>query len=65
MLSAGVDKVYRDTIVGHSLKGMDAHYLKPPDEDLKVAMEKCTSWFDDQFSNVDQIVDHKEKRVDS
>ena len=27
MLSAGVDKVYRDTILGHSLRGMDIHYM--------------------------------------
>ncbi len=29
MLSAGVDKVYRDTILGHSLQGMDVHYMAP------------------------------------
>ena len=34
MLSAGVDKVYRDTILGHSLHGMDVHYMSPSEEDL-------------------------------
>ena len=57
MLRAGVDKALRDTILGHSLKGMDAYYLKPTDEDLEAAMEKYTSWIDDQISNVDQTVD--------
>lgn len=39
---AGVDKVYRDTITGHSLKGMDIHYIKPSEADLAAAMEKFT-----------------------
>jgi integrase len=34
MLSAGVDKVYRDTILGHSLQGMDVHYMAPSEDDL-------------------------------
>lgn len=44
MVSAGVDKVYRDTIMGHSLKGMDVHYTVPSDEDLKGAMKLYTDW---------------------
>jgi hypothetical protein len=48
MLRAGVDKVLRDTILGHSLKGMDAFYLKPTDEDLAKAMQNYTIWLDDQ-----------------
>ena len=27
MLKAGIDKVYRDTILGHSLGGMDINYM--------------------------------------
>ena len=27
MLNAGVDKVHRDTIIGHALHGMDVHYI--------------------------------------
>lgn len=49
MLSAGVDKVYRDTIIGHSLKGMDVHYTVPSDEDLKGAMDVYTAWVDRQI----------------
>jgi integrase len=59
MLRAKVDKVYRDTIVGHSLKGMDAHYLVPSEEDLTEAMEKHTVWFDSEISTVDHLVDQK------
>lgn len=57
MLRAGVNKVYRDSILGHSLKGMDAHYIVPTDETLKEAMDKYTSWIDSQMvnSNVDQV----------
>jgi integrase len=35
MLAAGVEKVYRDAIVGHSLKGMDVQYLVLSNEMLK------------------------------
>ena len=54
---AGVSESCRKTILGHSLKGMDAHYLRPKDEDLKQAMDSYTTWIDDQISNVDQTVD--------
>jgi integrase len=61
MLSAGVDKAHRDFILGHSLHGMDAHYLKPTDETLKEAMEKYTIWLNNQLEvnleNVDHSVD--------
>jgi len=50
MLRAGVDKVYRDAIVGHSLRGMDAFYLKLSDSDLHSAMEKFTKWVDNELS---------------
>jgi integrase len=46
MLRAGIDKALRDTILGHALQGMDAYYLKPTDQDLKMAMEKYTAWLD-------------------
>ena len=49
MLRAGVDKVFRDVILGHSLQGMDARYLKPTDNDLFKAIEKYTEWFDSQM----------------
>jgi len=57
MLKAGVDKVYRDTITGHSLRGMDAHYIVPSENDLHQAMGKFTEWLDLQIANVDQTVD--------
>jgi integrase len=62
MLSAEVGKVYRDLILGHSLKGMDKHYLSPSEDTLTEAMDKFTRWFDSQLenANVDQSVDHKE-----
>ncbi len=56
MLRAGIDKVLRDSILGHSLKGMDAYYLKPSDEDLREAMDKFTAWIDAQFESEAQTV---------
>lgn len=44
MLKAGIDKVYRELILGHSLIGMDVHYLEPTDNDLKNAMRKYADW---------------------
>jgi integrase len=49
MLRAGVDKALRDTILGHSLEGMDTFYIKPTEDDLKDAMEKYTLWLDEQL----------------
>ena len=61
MVAAGVDKVYRDTILGHSLKGMDVHYVVPTDGTLINAMTKYTEWLGHQIevvsANVDQNVD--------
>ncbi len=39
MLNAGVDKVHRDMILGHSLQGMDVNYLIESDESLRAAMD--------------------------
>jgi len=56
MLSAGVDKVYRDTILGHSLHGMDIYYMVPSEDDLHRAMGKYTAWIDAQIQSVAQNV---------
>ena len=62
MLNAGVDKVHRDLILGHSLKGMDVHYMAPDEDTLKEAMDKYTRWIDVQIANVDQTVDQEVKK---
>ncbi len=49
MLRAGIDKALRDTILGYSLSGMDAFYIKPSEEDLLRAIGKYTEWLDIQF----------------
>ncbi len=60
MVAAGIDKIDRDTIIGHSLKGIDRHYIVPTDESLTAAMKKYTEWLDGQlnFANVDYSVDY-------
>lgn len=60
MLNAGVDKVHRDIILGHSLHGMDVRYMSPSIEDLHRAMAQFTEWLDSQFRVfVDQTVDQE------
>ncbi len=49
MSRAGIAKEYRDVIMGHSLKGMDAHYLRFSDEDLRRTMALYTEWLDAQL----------------
>lgn len=58
MLKAGVEKEYRDTILGHSLKGMDKHYIVIDDKSLTDAMDKYTSWIDEKFESIFANVDH-------
>ena len=58
MANPGVDKVFRDLILGHSLKGMDVHYMSPDDDALRNAMEKYTAYIDGQISNLDHFLDH-------
>lgn len=59
MLNAGVDKIHRDIILGHSLMGMDAHYMAPSEADLHRAMDKYTAWLDKNLASVDQNVDQE------
>jgi len=56
MVSAGVDPVFRNAILGHSQKGMDAYYMRLTDEDLHRAMDRFTEWLDNQAENVTQTV---------
>ena len=63
MLRAGVSKELRDTILGHTLEGMDVHYLVPGDSDLTEAMTKYTDWLDAQLQIRDQSRNHHRKRA--
>ena len=58
MLRAGVDKVYRDTILGHSLQGIDIHYMAPSEDDLHRAMGIYIAWLDGQFADVSHGVNN-------
>jgi hypothetical protein len=59
MLLAGVDKVHRDAMLGHSSKGMDARYIVVSDASLTSALDKYTNWLDREVfsASVDQNVD--------
>jgi integrase len=63
MQNAGVDKVHRDIILGHGLKGMDIHYMAPSEDDLRRAMAKYTEWLDAQMKNVSKNVSKAEKKA--
>jgi integrase len=56
MLTAGVEKVYRDAIVGHTLKGMDIHYLVLSDELLRAAIDQFTSWLDNEIAEAQNLL---------
>jgi integrase len=61
MLKAGIDKIYRDKIVGHSLRDMDVHYIVPSDSDLQKSIEKFTEWFDRKVATVTQVLPKEQK----
>ncbi len=50
MLNAGIDKAIRDTLLGHSLEGMDRHYIVPDERALKKAMARYTEWLDEKLN---------------
>lgn len=52
MVNAGVDQVHRDLILGHSLQGMDARYISPPEDDLHWAMGKYTEWVEERIKQL-------------
>ena len=57
MARAGVDKAYRDAILGHESQDMDRHYLHPDfDKDLRSALAKYTAWLIERFAYVTQNV---------
>ncbi len=53
MVKAGVNKVYRDLILGHSLQGMDAHYIVESGLEgrMRQAMDHYATWLENQFKN--------------
>ncbi len=59
MVDAEVDEVYRDMLLGHSKQGMDKYYLQVKEKTLKEAMQKYTTWLDNQLQVCDQMSDHK------
>ncbi len=69
MADAGIEKAHRDTILGHTLEGMDRHYISLSEESLTSAMDKFTSWVDEQLEEtrrkseiVDQSVDQTQNK---
>lgn len=58
MVDAKIQKEYRDKLLGHSLKGMDRHYIIIKEKALKKAMKKYSAWLNGQIKlNVDHSVD--------
>ncbi len=63
ILRAGVDKAYRDMILGHSLVGMDVHYLVSDDTALHEAMGTYTKWLDAQLKAAEAKLKSKSKKI--
>ena len=62
MARAGVDKAYRDAILGHESQDMDRHYLHPDfEKDLRSAMVKYHTWLNEQIANVTHFVTQEAK----
>jgi integrase len=58
MTAAGLDKAHRDVILGHSMQGMDVHYIVPTEDTLKQEMARYTQWIDSQLADASSNVDH-------
>lgn len=46
----------RDAIVGHSLRGMDAHYIVLSDASLREAMNQYALWLDEKIEEADRLL---------
>lgn len=65
MLKAGIDEVFRNIILGHTLNGMGRHYMQPEEYELIEPIKKYTEYLDTKWvdsnstslQNVDQCVD--------
>jgi len=58
MAAAGLDKAHRDVILGHSMRGMDVHYIVPTEDTLRLEMARYTRWIDSQLEGESANVDH-------
>ena len=60
MVKAGVNKVYRDLILGHSLHGMDKNYIAETglEDELRQAGILYSGWLQTQLESVAQSVAH-------
>jgi integrase len=66
MVKAGVNKIYRDLILGHSLQGMDKNYIVEEglEDELKQAMNLYSIWMVEQFpASVTQNAAHEKINV--
>lgn len=57
MARCGIQKEVRDTILGHSLQGMDFIYIAPDEDTLRESMRTYTKWLLDQLKDLDQALD--------
>jgi integrase len=60
---AGVSESCRKVILGHTLAGMDRHYLRLSEDDLTEAIVRYTTYFDDQLQNVLKTLSKSEKSL--
>jgi len=59
---AGVSETRRKALMGNSLSGMDKHYIRLKDDDLRQAIDQYTAWIDAQTASVTQTVPQEAAR---
>ncbi len=60
MVKAGIIDVYRDVTLGHTLIGMDRHYIQLKDANIIELMEKYSRWLIKEINKAE----YKRKSVD-
>ena len=61
MVDAGIDSAYRDALLGHSRKGMDAYYIQISPKDLLPSMALYEQWLN---LKIRQSLDRRQKSGD-
>ena len=54
MILAGIAEPIADTILDHSLLGMNKHYIKPDENALRETIVKFTKWLDAKMAEAEK-----------
>ena len=62
MIDAGISKTFADILVGHSIQGIDKHYIKPKESTLIAEMDKYTKWLEKKYKVLTKWLTTRQKR---